>query len=178
MKSIRRVKLTAVLTVLSCVAVLSWCWRTGAAPSSPAPAPAGYELPYGSNPFTPSNARTTTGGFISQAEFIPAERCASCHRAVHSEWKESAHRNSFREPFYQTNVKHLIRVRRVAVTRHCESCHNPPALFSGALSENAKMERPSDDEGVTCSVCHSIESVSTRGIGSYTLAPPAMLVRE
>lgn len=40
------------------------------------------------------------------------------------------------------------------------------------------MERPFDDEGVTCSVCHSIESVATRGIGSYVLAPPAMLVRE
>jgi len=39
------------------------------------------------------------------------------------------------------------------------------------------MERPFDDEGVTCSVCHSIESVETRGIGSYTLAPPAILVR-
>lgn len=175
MKSIRRVKLAVVLTALSCVSVLSWCWSGRAA--SPT-APPGYELPYGANPFAPSNARTTTGDFISQSEFIPAERCASCHRGVHAEWQESAHRNSFREPFYQTNVKHLIRDRRIAVTRHCESCHNPAALFSGVLSDNAKMERPFDEEGVTCSVCHSIESVTTRGIGSYTLAPPAMLVRE
>jgi tetratricopeptide (TPR) repeat protein len=177
MKSINRVKLAVALTALSCVAVLSWCWRAGAAPPTTS-APEGYELPYGGNPFAPSNAKTTTGGFISQSEFIPAERCASCHRGVHAEWKESAHRNSFREPFYQTNVRHLIRDRRIAVTRHCESCHNPAALFSGALSDNAKMGRPFDEEGVTCSVCHSIESVATRGIGSYTLAPPAVLVRE
>lgn len=174
MKSIRRVKLAAVLTALSCVSVLSWCWSGRAAPPADPP---GYELPYGANPFAPSNARTTTGDFITQSEFIPAERCASCHRGVHAEWQESAHRNSFREPFYQTNVKHLIRDRRIAVTRHCESCHNPAALFSGALSDSAKVNRPFDEEGVTCSVCHSIESVTTRGIGSYVLAPPAMLVR-
>ena len=177
MKSVTRVKLAAGVVTLSCVVALSWGLRTRAA-QSPAAVPAGYELPYGANPFAPSNAKTTTGGFISQSEFIPAERCASCHRGVHDEWNESAHRNSFREPFYQTNVKHLIRERRLAVTRHCESCHNPAALFSGALSDNAKMARPFDEEGVTCSACHSIESVATRGIGSYTIAPPAMLVRE
>lgn len=55
------------------------------------------------------------------------------------------------------------------------SCHNPVALFSGALSINAKMERPFDDEGVSCSVCHSIQSATTEGIGSYTIAPPALL---
>jgi nitrate/TMAO reductase-like tetraheme cytochrome c subunit len=88
------------------------------------------------------------------------------------------HRNSFREPFYQTNVKHLIRDRSLAVTRHCESCHNPAALFSGALSDSATFARPFDEEGVTCSVCHSIEATDTTGIGSYVLATPALLVRE
>ena len=176
MKLSRSVKFAALVGV-ACALASAWCWRGASAAGGPS-TPAGYELPYGPSPFAPSNARTTTGGFISQSEFIPAARCASCHGGVHSEWKESAHRNSFREPFYQTNVKHLIRDRGIAVTRHCESCHNPAALFSGALSDNAKMERPFDEEGITCSVCHSIESVTTRGIGSYTLAPPAMLVRE
>ena len=138
--------------------------------------PNGYELPFGRNPFAPSNASTTSSNFISADEFIPASRCASCHRATHAEWGESAHRNSFREPFYQANVKHLIKDKGIAVTRHCESCHNPVALFSGALtSQRAKAARPYDDEGVTCSVCHSIQSVTKEGIGSYAIAPPAML---
>lgn len=144
----------------------------GEAPFIP---PASYEMPFGASPFAPSNAKTTTGQFISQAAFIPAKRCATCHQSTHAEWKESAHRNAFREPFYQANVNHLIRDRGIVVTRHCESCHNPVALFSGALSKKAKMERPFDDEGVSCSVCHSIESVTTQGIGSYTIAPPALL---
>ncbi|MEK6279386.1 MAG: tetratricopeptide repeat protein [Acidobacteriota bacterium] len=137
--------------------------------------PKGYEMPFGSSPFAPSNSKTTTGQLISQTAFIPAARCAKCHESTHTEWNESAHRNAFREPFYQANVLHLIRDRGIVVTRHCESCHNPVALFSGALSNNARMERPFDEEGVTCSVCHSIESVTTQGIGSYTIAPPALL---
>jgi tetratricopeptide (TPR) repeat protein len=140
-------------------------------------APPGYELPYGANPFAPSNARTADGGFLRQGDFIPAARCVSCHSSTHAEWSESAHRSSFREPFYQVNVKHLTADRGIAVTRHCEGCHNPVALLSGALSANARMARPYDDEGVTCSVCHSIESADTRGIGSYVMARPALLVR-
>ncbi|MBX7223319.1 MAG: tetratricopeptide repeat protein [Blastocatellia bacterium] len=137
----------------------------------------GYELPFGPNPFAPSNARTTTGTFIRQEDFIPATRCAGCHTEAHSQWNESVHRNSFREPFYQANVKHLIKDRSLAVTRHCESCHNPVALFSGALSDKAKFARPFDEEGVTCAVCHSIQSTTTEGIGSYVIAPPALLER-
>ncbi|HEY0459610.1 MAG TPA: tetratricopeptide repeat protein [Pyrinomonadaceae bacterium] len=140
--------------------------------------PEKYEMPFGENPFAPSNAGTVHAQFIPQAEFIPAARCAECHRETHLEWSESAHRNAFREPFYQANVEHLIRDRGIAVTRHCESCHNPPALFSGALSKNATMKRPLDDEGVTCSVCHSIEQVSTEGIGSYSINTPAIMVRN
>lgn len=135
-------------------------------------------MPFGSNPFAPSNARTTTGQFIRQTEFIPASRCQACHKSVHAEWSESAHRNSFREPFYQANVEHLIRERGIAVTRHCESCHNPVALFSGTLSKDIKVNRPYDEEGLTCTVCHSIETVTTEGIGSYTISPPALLERE
>jgi cytochrome c554/c'-like protein len=145
------------------------------ATDAPFIAPKGYEMPFGPAPFAPSNAQSTTGQLISYNEFIPAKRCAKCHEGTHAEWKESAHRNAFREPFYQANVQHLIRDRGIAVTRHCESCHNPVALFSGALSKNAKIERPFDDEGVTCSVCHSIQSTTTEGIGSYVIAPPALL---
>ena len=134
-----------------------------------------YELPYGENLFAPSNAAMVSGGFINQEEFIPAARCAGCHAEAHAQWSESAHRNSFREPFYQTNVKHLIRDRKIAVTRHCESCHNPAALFSGVLSEKATFARPFDEEGVTCSVCHSIVSTNTTGIGSYVIDKPALL---
>lgn len=170
---LRLIFISVIICAAAAVSGLIVSAGDGAAHFSP---PAGYEMPYGSSPFSPSNAKTTTDQLISQEAFIPAKRCAKCHESTHTEWNQSAHRNAFREPFYQANVNHLIRERGIVATRHCESCHNPVALFSGALSQNAKMERPFDDEGVSCSVCHSIESVTTEGIGSYTIAPPALLV--
>lgn len=166
------------VAVVACALALAWCWRSASYAAGEHDLPAGYQLPFGSNPFAPSNAKTTTGRLIAQSEFIPAARCAKCHGETHAEWAESAHRNSFREPFYQANVEHLIRDRDITVTRHCESCHNPAALFSGSLTRDAKAARPFDDEGVSCSVCHSIQSVTTEGIGSYTIAPPALLEFE
>ncbi len=134
------------------------------------------------DPFSPSNARTEDGNFIQEDHFIPAARCASCHKDTHRFWSESLHRNAAREPFYRESADILLRTRGIEFTRHCESCHTPVALFSGALTRDAKhQEAPFtrlDDEGVTCSVCHSITSVRLDGTGSFTIRRPALLARE
>jgi tetratricopeptide (TPR) repeat protein len=138
-----------------------------------------YNFRFGPNPFAPGQVRTTTGTFISAAKFIPTSYCARCHRDAHAQWQQSAHRNSFREPFYKTNVDLFIKEFGIEYSRHCESCHNPVALVSGALTTGSKMPRPFDDEGVTCTVCHSIERITyLEGIGSYEIRPPTLLVDE
>jgi hypothetical protein len=136
-----------------------------------------YNLPFGPNPFAPGEVQTSTGTFISADKFIPAAYCARCHSSAHSQWAESPHRSSFRGPFYQKNIEDFMKQYGVETTRHCESCHNPIALVSGALTTGSKAARPFDDEGVTCTVCHSIEKITyLEGIGSYQIAPPALLV--
>lgn len=139
-----------------------------------------YDFRFGEDkPFSPSNATTFNGKFISGEDFISSSRCASCHSDVFPHWQQSAHRNSFREPFYQKNVNDLIAQKNIALTRHCESCHNPAALFSGALTDKPQFKnRPFDDEGVSCVACHSIESVNGRGIGGYTMGQPALLQKK
>lgn len=136
-----------------------------------------YDYRFGKDkPFSPSNATTFDGNFIKGEDFVSATRCAECHTDMHPQWRESAHRNSFREPFYQKNVNDLIAQKNIAFTRHCESCHNPAALFSGALTDKPQFkERPFDAEGVSCIACHSIESVSGKGVGGYTMGQPALL---
>ena len=129
-------------------------------------------------PFSPSNARTESGELIPSEQFFPAERCAGCHRDSHNEWSESLHRNSGRAPFYKESVDILERQRGSEVTQHCESCHAPISVFSGALLKGSKESRAMDDEGVTCSVCHSITEVRREGTGSYTIRRPALLARE
>jgi len=137
-----------------------------------------YDFKFGANPFAPSNASSATGSFIPGEKFVSSTRCGTCHTDAHAQWRQSAHGNAFREPFYQKNVKDLQSQRGIEFTRHCESCHNPAALFSGALTKNSKVKRPFDEEGVSCIACHSIESVTGQGIGGYVMNQPALLVKE
>lgn len=137
-----------------------------------------YDFKFGPNPFAPSNATSTTGTFIPGEKFIPSARCGTCHTDAHAQWRQSAHGNAFREPFYQKNVKDLISQRGIEFTRHCESCHNPAALFSGALTNDSKVKRPFDEEGVSCISCHTIQSATGKGIGGYVMGEPALLVKE
>ena len=138
-----------------------------------------YDFRFGKNPFAPSNATTTTGTFIPGSKFIPAARCANCHGDAHAQWRQSAHGNAFREPFYQRNVKDIISQKNIAYTRHCESCHNPAALFSGMLTDKpVTKSRPFDDDGVSCIACHSIQDVNRHGVGGYVMGEPALLVKE
>src|SRR5437762_4650120 len=137
-----------------------------------------YDFKFGPSPFSPSNATSTTGTFISGEMFVSSKRCGACHTDAHAQWRQSAHGNAFREPFYQKNVKDLQTQKGIEFTRHCESCHNPAALFSGALTKNSHVKRPFDDDGVSCIACHSIQSANGRGIGGYVMGEPALLVKE
>ncbi|MEP6787807.1 MAG: multiheme c-type cytochrome [Acidobacteriota bacterium] len=139
-----------------------------------------YDYRFGHDrPFAPSNANTFDGKFIPPEKFVSSARCATCHTDIHPQWRQSAHANAFKEPFYQKNVKDLTEQKNIAFTRHCEACHNPAALFSGALTDKPTMkDRPFDDDGVSCIACHSIQSVNGRGIGGYVMGVPALLQKE
>jgi len=129
-------------------------------------------------PFLPSNAVTDTGEFINPKSFPTAKYCGHCHQEAHAEWRQSVHANSFRAPWYVKNVNMLINGKGIEYARHCEGCHNPIALTSGAMTQHSPVNRNFDADGITCSVCHSIQQVNTRGTGSYVLAQPAVMVDE
>jgi tetratricopeptide (TPR) repeat protein len=150
----------------------------GGAAQSQVGSSSAYELPYGDQPFLPSQARADFSGFLKPEEIPTAEYCSHCHDEVHDQWRQSAHANSFRAPFYLRNVQLLIDEKGIAATRHCEGCHNPMALFTGALTPNSKVARPFDEDGVTCVACHGIVKVqNTSGTGSYVMGVPAVLVK-
>ena len=128
--------------------------------------------------FLPSNAMTPDGGFIDPKTFPTAAYCGHCHQESHKEWRESAHSNSNRVPYYLRNLELLATEKGVEFTRHCEGCHDPVALMAGVLTQGAPKKRPYDQDGVTCSVCHSIQQGDTRGTGSYVMGTPAVLVDE
>ncbi len=138
-----------------------------------------YNYAFGKeSPFLPSNAMTANGQFINPRSVLTAEYCGHCHQESYHQWRQSVHSNSFRQPWYLKNVNMLIDEKGVQFSRHCEGCHNPIALFSGDLSQGMPKTRPFEQEGVTCSVCHAIQSTDTTGTGSYVMGVPAVLVDE
>lgn len=138
-----------------------------------------YNYAFGKqSPFLPSNAMTANGQFINPRSVPTAEYCGHCHQEAYHQWRQSVHSNSFRQPWYLKNVNMLIDEKGVQFSRHCEGCHNQIALFSGDLSQGMPKKRPFEQEGITCVVCHSIQSTDTTGTGSYVMATPAVLVDE
>src|SRR5579863_3546222 len=103
-------------------------------PAADQPASPPYDYHFGPNPYLPSQAKADFQGFLKPSDFPTAAYCGKCHEDAHRQWRESAHANSFRAPFYLKNVQILINSKGIEYSRHCEGCHNPEALFTGALS--------------------------------------------
>jgi len=136
-----------------------------------------YNTRFGADrPFLPSNATTDTGQFIDSKSFLTAKYCGHCHQEAYAEWRQTAHANSFRAPWYIKNTNMLRDTKGIEYTRHCEGCHNPIALVSGALTKGSPIDRHFDQDGITCSVCHSLQKVDTRGTGSYVIAQSTALL--
>ena len=139
-----------------------------------------YNYAFGKDkPFIPGNANVEGDGFIQPGAFPNANYCAHCHQEAYHQWRQALHSNAFRTPFYRTSVNLLIHTKGIEFTRHCDSCHNPIGVLSGALTENSQVDRKFDDDGVTCMVCHSIQGLkSTSGNGGYIMGVPAVMTDE
>lgn len=141
---------------------------------------AGYNFRFGpEKPAAPGNAISANHEFIAVSAFPSAEYCARCHPQAYAEWRQALHSNSFRTPFYRTSVNILAHTKGIEFTRHCDSCHNPIAVLSGALTPKSKVDRSFDQDGVTCMTCHAIESLQpTTGNGSFVMGIPSEMVDE
>ena len=139
-----------------------------------------YNFRFGKDkPSAPGSAMVRDGGFIQPEAFLPATYCAHCHAEAYSQWRQALHSNSFRTPFYRTSVNILARTRGIEYTRHCDSCHNPIGVLSGALTQDSQVDRAFDEDGLTCTTCHSIERVqSTIGNGGFVMGVPSVMVDE
>ncbi|MBS1805840.1 MAG: tetratricopeptide repeat protein [Acidobacteria bacterium] len=142
-----------------------------------------YNFHYGpKNPFTPGNIAAEGEGFLQPGAFPSAEYCGTCHQEAYSQWRQALHSNAFRTPFYRTSVNLLIRdkERGISFARHCDSCHNPIGVISGALTEDSKVDRTQfDSDGLTCTTCHSVVALdSTNGNSSVKMGVPAVMVDE
>ncbi|HTU45011.1 MAG TPA: tetratricopeptide repeat protein [Bryobacteraceae bacterium] len=139
-----------------------------------------YNFAFGKDNISlPGNAATEGNNFIPPSAFLSATYCARCHPQAYNEWRQALHSNSFRTPFYRTSVNILARTKGIEFTRHCDSCHNPIGVVSGALTQNSKVDRSFDQDGITCTACHSIQKLQpTMGNGSFVMGVPSVMVDE
>ena len=139
-----------------------------------------YNFPFGKgNISLPGNAAVEGDDFLPASAFPDAAYCGHCHQEAYHQWRQALHSNSFRAPFYRASVNILIRTKGIEFARHCDSCHNPVAVLAGALTTGSTLDRSFDRDGLTCTTCHSIQSVQTKlGNGGFVMGVPAVMVDE
>jgi Tfp pilus assembly protein PilF len=139
-----------------------------------------YSFPFATgNISMPGNAAAEGKDFLEPDAFPDAPYCGHCHQEAYRQWRQALHSNSFRTPFYRNSVNILLRTKGVEFARHCDSCHNPIAVLAGAMNPGATLDRSFDRDGLTCTTCHSIQSVQSKlGNGGFVMGVPAVLVDE
>ncbi len=98
------------------------------------------------------------------------DSCASCHPDVAAQWSSSAHSfASFGNPIYRESVERARHDLGKQASRHCGGCHDMPLMVDGLMTADEPI--PASDlrahSGVTCRLCHGVQSTTTDGNGSY-----------
>jgi Flp pilus assembly protein TadD len=139
-----------------------------------------YNFRFGKdNLFTPGTMQVEGDDFVQPGAFPNAAYCAHCHQEAYSQWRQALHSNAFRTPFYRASVNILINTKGIEFARHCDSCHNPIAVMAGGLTEDSKVDRKMDQDGLTCATCHSIQKLqSIKGNGGFVMGIPSVMVDE
>ncbi len=139
-----------------------------------------YNFRFGKdNLFAPGTMLVEGDDFVQPGAFPNAKYCAHCHQEAYSQWRQALHSNAFRTPFYRASVNILINTKGIEFARHCDSCHNPVAVMAGGLTEDSKVDRKMDRDGLTCATCHSIQKLlSIKGNGGYVMGIPSVMVDE
>ncbi len=129
--------------------------------------------------FIPGTMLVQGDDFVQPGAFPNATYCAHCHQEAYSQWRQALHSNAFRTPFYRASVNILINTKGIEFARHCDSCHNPIAVMAGGLTEDSKVDRKMDQDGLTCATCHSIQKLqSIKGNGGFVMGIPSVMVDE
>ncbi len=141
------------------------------APRPPAPAaPIAARLPMTPGTFGPSLVAMAgkPGDLTDGNQLSDVDTCATCHPDAAAQWNQSPHSfASFGNPIYRFDIE----LARDELGKHdsqmCGGCHDMPLMLDGLMAGTV----PSDDlrahSGVTCRLCHGIQSVTKDGNGSY-----------
>jgi len=107
----------------------------------------------------------TDGNMLSDVD-----SCASCHPDAAAQWSTSAHSfASFGNPIYRKSIEDFRASIGKPESQHCGGCHDMPLMLDGLLTADTAIP-PADlrsHSGVTCRLCHGVQSATKDGNGSY-----------
>ncbi|MGB9338087.1 MAG: multiheme c-type cytochrome, partial [Polyangiales bacterium] len=105
--------------------------------------------------------------------------CADCHADVASHWANSVHAYaSFDNPWYRASIDQFREQRGKEESRFCAGCHDPLLLISGDIDGEVTPDNDLAYAGITCLVCHSVESTRADGNASFTLTDATILLPD
>jgi len=137
-------------------------------PSGPASIPAAV-LPRPGTALAPAQAEIA--GALTGDTVTETESCAGCHADAAEQWRSSAHAfGSFNNPVYRVVIDRFRAETGNDASRFCGGCHDVALLVDGALRGDVAPGDPRGHGGITCRVCHGVESTRPDGNGSYVLA--------
>jgi Flp pilus assembly protein TadD len=105
----------------------------------------------------------STGTMLSDVD-----TCSSCHPDAAAQWSTSPHSfASFGNPIYRVSVEQVRDDIGRKASQHCGGCHDMPLMVDGLMAGDVPASDLRAHSGVTCRLCHGIQSVSKDGNGSY-----------
>jgi len=105
--------------------------------------------------------------------------CVDCHSDVASHWTNSTHAYaSFDNPWYRASIDEFRQERGERESRFCAGCHDPLLLVSGDIDRSVTPDNDLAYAGITCLVCHSVESTRPDGNASFSLTDQAVLLPD
>lgn len=150
----------------------------------------------------PPSARPQASAPSPADDFRTAERCANCHSNLKTpkgqnvsivlDWSASIMANSARDPYWQGSVRRETLDHpesSAAIQSECATCHmplqslqdkaqnHPTQVFSRLPLSAAHAQDAAAADGVSCTVCHQIQSAGlgtpASYSGNFTVAAPA-----
>jgi len=94
--------------------------------------------------------------------FETPQRCAQCHREIHTQWKSSMMSQAYTHhwdeiEYFNLAVKQAEKDPKVAeVKAGCNGCHAPAAFFIGDTPPPLPSANSRANESVSCDICHTI----------------------
>lgn len=116
---------------------------------------------------------------LDVSRLAKVDDCVDCHGDVASHWMSSVHAYaSFDNPWYRASIDEFRQRRGEKESRFCAGCHDPLLLMSGDIDTEVAPDNALAYAGITCLVCHSVESTRPDGNGSFTLTDEPVLIPD